>query len=141
MHTVKRVLLLVGDVLQRVLEEYLIHEGVHVITCHSEDHLRAIARPSGDVVVFEYWRRGEEQLHDEARRDLARMGRIAPTVLLTTHDWARTARAPELGISVILQLPFELESLWTAVKWAVSGQSTPAFAAWKPEPMLSSRLN
>jgi hypothetical protein len=33
MHTVERVLLLVGEVLQRVLEEYLTHEGVHVITC------------------------------------------------------------------------------------------------------------
>jgi DNA-binding NtrC family response regulator len=141
MHTVERVLLLVGDVLQRVLEEYLIHEGVHVVTCDSEDHLRAIANPSGDVVVLEYWRRGDEQLHDASRRDLARMGRIAPTVLLTTHDWARTAHAPDLGISAILQLPFELEALWAAVTRAVGGHSGPAFAAWRPEPMLASRLN
>jgi DNA-binding NtrC family response regulator len=141
MHTVERVLLLVGEVLQRVLEEYLTHEGVHVITCHSEDQLRKMANPTRDVVVLEYWRRGDEQLNDETRRELARVGRIAPTVLLTTHGWARTAQACELGISAILEFPFELESLWAAVRRAISGRSAPALAAWNPQPMHASRLN
>src|SRR5439155_9176572 len=119
MHTVERVLLLVGEVLQRVLEEYLTHEGVHVITCHSEDHLRAMVNPARDVVVLEYWRRGDDQLNDDARRDLARVGGIAPTVLLTTHYWARSARACELGISGIVELPVEMEALWAAVRRAI----------------------
>jgi DNA-binding NtrC family response regulator len=141
MHTVERVLLLVGEVLQRVLEEYLTHEGLHVITCYSEDQLRAMADPARDVVVLEYWRRGDEQLNDAARLDLARVGGIAPTVLLTTHRWARTAQACELGISAILELPFELESLWAAVRRSVSGHSAPALAAWKSQSVHASRLN
>ena len=115
--------------------------GVHVITCHSEDHLRAMVNPARDVVVLEYWRRGDDQLNDDARRDLARVGGIAPTVLLTTHYWARTARACELGISAIVELPFELESLWAAVRRAITGGSEPALAAWNPQPMHASRLN
>ena len=141
MHTVERVLLLVGEVLQRVLEEYLMHEGVHVITCYSEEQLRAMANPAHDVVVLEYWRRGDERLCDDARRELARVGAIAPTVLLTTHRWARTVQACELGISAILELPFELESLWAAVRLSVSGHSAPAMAAWSPQPVHASRLN
>jgi len=141
MHMVERVLLLVGEVLQQVLEEYLTHEGVHVITCYSEDHLRTMANPARDVVVLEYWRRGDEQLNDEARRELARLGGIAPTVLLTTHCWARTAQACELGISAILELPFELESLWAAVRRAIKGRSAPALAAWSAQPTHVSRLN
>ena len=141
MHTVERVLLLVSQVLQRVLVEYLTHEGVHVITCSSEDHLRAMANPARDVVVLEYWRRGDERLNDDAHRDLARFGGIAPTVLLTTHGWARTAQACELGISAILELPFEVESLWQAVRRAVSARSAPAFAEWSPQPFNASRLN
>src|SRR5206468_3087547 len=67
------------------------------------------------LIVTDFWGNDQVGLGETERRVISRLGRLAPTVLLTARAWARDESAGTLGVVRFLSKPFTIEDLEEAV--------------------------
>lgn len=96
--------------------------GMEVTAVESFQELSAaVAQGRGDCVLTDALGASAQSLDGETRRWLLELGKMAPVVLMTAHGWASDTTAGELGVTVILSKPFDLDDLVQAVGQACGG--------------------
>jgi two-component system, NtrC family, nitrogen regulation response regulator GlnG len=111
--------------IRSVLDEALVGMGLRVQVCHSLADLMSSVG-SGDValVVTDFWGADHLSLAELDRRVLARLGKLAPTIVLSARAWTRDETAETLGVVRLLLKPFEIDQLETAVQDCLRKAST-----------------
>jgi DNA-binding NtrC family response regulator len=114
----RRVLVWEDDAaLRSLLLDPLADDGYAVTVCSSLVELqRAASQGLGDVAVADSWGPSHRALNGEEREQIGQLGRHVPTVLLASRGWAHQTTAAELGVSVLLLEPMDIEDFSTAVR-------------------------
>jgi DNA-binding response OmpR family regulator len=114
-----RVLVIEGDPsIAALLADLLAGEGhaVDGAATMADGLARARVGPWDAGVTDGIW----PEVAAEARAYLADLGSCCPVVLLSARDWARCARAGDLGIAVVVPKPFDLDDLLDALATVTS---------------------
>jgi len=100
-----------------VLEEALVGMGLRVQPCMSLAELMRCAREEhAAVVLTDFWGANQMSLGLMDRRLLARLGKLAPTIVLSGRAWTRDETAESLGVVRLLRKPFDIDELEAAVQ-------------------------
>lgn len=118
----RRVLLLEDDLaLRGLLQEALTAEDFEVLPFGSFGALRdAAAGQAGDIVLADFWGRGQRALSDNDRREIVELCALRPVILLTGRSWAAAVSADELGARALMRKPFDLDELLHTVEQVLS---------------------
>ncbi|MCA1646312.1 MAG: hypothetical protein LC797_12930 [Chloroflexi bacterium] len=130
--TRQRILLLEGDgPTAALLCDLFGDEGLDVTVCGSLGELRTrVVQYSRAAVVSDSWATGEyEMLSAQHRAEIVALARAAEVILTTARPWAKHIQASELGIVAIIEKPYDLNRLMTAVRDALARADISATAA------------
>ena len=122
----QRVLLLEMDgVLESVLCDMFADEGMDVSVCTSLAELHTLIKQYPHaVVVSDSWTAGEyETLSEQHQAEIVALSQMAPVVLTSGAEWARTIRRGELGPVEIVEKPYTMDQLVRAVRAALARAS------------------
>lgn len=78
-----------------------------------------------DVVVTDYWQDDNHEVSDTGREQLAKLGRLAPVILLTGRDWGPFSTGDDLGVACVLPKPLDIDELLTQVRHIIGRPSPP----------------
>jgi len=92
-----------------------LHATVVACTSIAEVLSRAAgARP--DLIVADFWGSSQLILSDAEREQIAALGAIAPTVLVSARQWALETGPEELGLAAVVQKPLDIDAFVTALR-------------------------
>jgi DNA-binding NtrC family response regulator len=124
--TRQRILLLETDgALQGVLCDLFGYEDLDVTVCNSFAEIQAgIEQYPRAAVVSDSWARGDyAALSPKHRAEIIELARTAEVVLTTGQRWGRLLNAGELGTVAIVEKPYDMDRLMTAVRAALDRAS------------------
>lgn len=119
MTTASTVLVLEHDEsIRELLEVVLSDDGHHVHACETPDELVAAADLApGSLALVDFWGSSHGYLVDDERRQVARVARAVPTILVTGRVWANERVAEQLGCRAFVPMPFDVAYL-SEVVWS-----------------------
>ena len=123
--------------LAEVLGELLTAEGFDLVPCRSLVDVWANASGAPGELAIVDWRHVENLLVKQHRRHLGMLSRVVPVVLLVSEPWGERDTLEEVGVTVLLLKPFDLDRLLlTAGPWlppaAVVARPLPRTAPESP---------
>ena len=124
--TRQRILLLETDgALQGVLCDLFGYEDLDVTVCNSLAELQAgVKRYPFAAVVSDSWPRGDfSVLSPKHRAEIVELGRTAEVILTTGQRWGTQVLDGELGSVVIVEKPYDMDYLMSAVRAALERSS------------------
>jgi DNA-binding NtrC family response regulator len=124
--TRQRILLLETDgALQGVLCDLFGYEDLDVTVCNSLAELQAgVKRYPFAAVVSDSWARGDfSVLSPKHRAEIVELGRTAEVILTTGQRWGTQVLDGELGSVVIVEKPYDMDYLMSAVRAALERSS------------------
>jgi DNA-binding response OmpR family regulator len=124
--TRQRILLLETDgALQGVLCDLFGYEDLDVTVCNSLAELQAgVKRFPRAAVVSDSWTLGDYgALSARHRAEIVELGRTAEVVLTTGQRWGSQVLDGELGSVVVVEKPYDMDHLMSAVRAALERAS------------------
>ena len=122
----QRILLLENDgALQGVLCDLFGYEGLEVTVCNSLAELQAGVRQyPRAAVVSDSWATGDYvALSPKHRAEIVELASTAEVVLTTGQRWGRQILNGELGSVAIVEKPYDMDRLMSAVRAALERRS------------------
>jgi two-component system nitrogen regulation response regulator NtrX len=90
-----------------VLADMLNEAGHDVRVCGSPNQVMATAaRMPRSLALMDFWGTSHRYLADHERRQVVRLARAVPTILVTGRPWANDRVAAELGCRAFVPKPF-----------------------------------
>jgi len=103
---------LTNDVLADTLHE----AGYDVSVCGSPNQvMAAAARMPRSLALMDFWGTSHRYLADHERRQVVRLARAVPTILVTGRPWANDRVAAELGCRAFVPKPFRPDQVSAVV--------------------------
>jgi CheY-like chemotaxis protein len=104
--------------LRRLLAELLESElQARVVACGTIDEvLERSASSPPDLIVADFWGASHLTLSERERQQIADLGAVAPTVLVSARQWALDAGPEERGLAAVVHKPLDIEAFVTAMR-------------------------
>jgi DNA-binding NtrC family response regulator len=100
-----------ADLRALLLEILQTELGANAVVCKSlAEVLRLSASTPPDLIVADFWGASQLKLTDPEREQVAALGKIAPTVLVSARQWALDAGPAELGLAAVVHKPLDVHA-------------------------------
>jgi FixJ family two-component response regulator len=87
--------------------------------------IRMATRCAPGLIIADSWGDSQRTLAPELKQEIAAVGALAPTILLSGRAWLGDAAAEDLGVACVLQKPVDLDVLTQAIDRCLGTSETP----------------